>query len=182
MSKIGANIFSPGDIEGIEATGSNFFIGVLDFLRTAEMSIFLADKAPRAFEARLSLARALTAYIKATEFPDPVDRTDFNYYTDSKLMSAVRKLRGELAAAAYRLLDELDRCIPEMNAIGQANLMVMRNPSNPIPLFFREALVGANFVEYLTRTLPGQPDYFADFQKPVLSYFCRPQSRAKHRI
>lgn len=149
---------------------------VMDFLRTAEMSIFLADKAPRGFDVRLSLARALTAYIKAAEFPDPVDRTGFNHYTESKLMSAVREvltqvreLRGEVAEATYPLLDELDRCIPEMNNIGQANLMVMRNPANPIPLFFREALVDANFVEYLGRTLPGQPEYFANFKKPVLS-------------
>lgn len=150
---------------------------VMDFLRTAEMSIFLASKAPPRFDARLSLARALTAYIKATEFPEQVERTDFNNCTESKLMSVVREvlsqvreLRGQVAEASYPLLDELDRCIPGMNRIGQANLSVRGNPENPIPLFFREALVDGNLVEYLARTLPGHLDYFANFEKPVLSY------------
>ncbi|KAH8762550.1 hypothetical protein F5883DRAFT_353419, partial [Diaporthe sp. PMI_573] len=88
---------------------------VMDFLRTGEMSEFLADKAPYWFEARLSLARAFTAYVKTTEFPEMVDRTDFNLCTESELMSAVKEvlaqvseLRGESAEAAYPLLDELD--------------------------------------------------------------------------
>lgn len=150
---------------------------VMDFLRTAEMSIFLTGKAPNGFDARLSLSWAFTAYIKTTEFPEMVDRTDFNYCTESDLMSAVRQvlvqvseLRGEAVKAAYPLLDELDRCIPEMHSSGQANLKILGNPANPVKLFFREALVDANLHAYLARTLPGQPDYFADFEKPVLSY------------
>lgn len=153
---------------------------VMDFLRTANMSSFLTDKAPHWFEARLSLARAFTAYIKSTEFPEMVDRKDFNHCTDSELMSAVgeilaqvNELRGESAKAAYPLLDELDRCIPEMHSSGQAYLKILGNPANPVTLFFREALVNANFHEYLARTLPGQTDYFTDFEKPVLSYVVR---------
>ncbi|KAF3764593.1 hypothetical protein M406DRAFT_260125, partial [Cryphonectria parasitica EP155] len=88
---------------------------VMDFLRTAEMSIFLTEKAPHGFDARLSLLQAYTAYIKTTEFPEFVDRTDFNQHTASGLMSAIgetlvqaRELHGEMAEAAYPLLDELD--------------------------------------------------------------------------
>lgn len=150
---------------------------VMDFLRTAAMSIFLTDKAPRGFDARLSLARALTAYIKFTEFPELVERTVFDQCTDSGLMLAVKEvltevseLRGEAVKAAYSLLDELDRCIPKMQSSGQANLNVWGNPANAVTLFFREALVGAGFHEYLARTLPGHLDYFSDFEKPVLSY------------
>lgn len=104
---------------------------VIDFLRTAEMSIYLTEKAPRGFDARLSLLRAYTAYIKTTKFPEFVDRTDFNQHTASSLMSAVgealaqaRELPGEAGESAYPLLDELDRCIPEMHSSGQANLNV----------------------------------------------------------
>lgn len=150
---------------------------VMDFLRTAEMSTFLTDKAPRGFDARLSLARAFTTYIKTTGFPELVDRTHFNHCTESEIMTAVREilaqvseLRGEVTKAAYQLLDEIDRCIPKMHSSGQANLRILGNPANPVKLFFREALVDASFVEYLTCTLPGQPDYFIDFEKPVLSY------------
>lgn len=117
---------------------------VMDFLRTAEMSLFLTNKAPRGFDARLSLARALTAYIKSTEFPEMVDRTDFNQCTGSELMAAAREvltqvseMRGEALESAYPLLDELDRCIPEMHSNGQANLNVWGNPANPVTLFFR---------------------------------------------
>lgn len=150
---------------------------VMDYLRTAKMSLFLTDKAPRGFDARFSLARALTAYIKTTKFPVMVERKEFNHCSESKLMSAVgeiftqvSEMRGEVAKAAYPLLDELDRYIPEMNSRGQAYLNIVGNVANPVTLFFREALVAADFHEYLARTLPGQPDYFADFEKPVLSY------------
>lgn len=150
---------------------------VMDFLRTGEMSQFLTNKAPQWFDANLSLARAFTAYIKTTDFPETVDRTYFNSCTESELMSAVREilaqvseLRAQGAKAAYPLLDELDRCIPEMHNNGQAYLKILGNPANPVTLFFREALIGVNFHEYLARILPGQPDYFADFEKPVLSY------------
>lgn len=153
---------------------------VMDFLRTANMSLFLTEKAPRGFDARLSLARAFTAYIKTTEFPEMVDRKDFNHWTESELMSAVREilaqvseLRGELAKAAYPLLDELDSCIPEMHRSGQVYLKVLGNPANPVTLFFREALVDGKFDDYLARTLPGKPDCFTDFEKPVPSYVVR---------
>lgn len=150
---------------------------VMDFLRTAEMSTFLADKAPPGFDARLSLTRALTAYVKATEFLDLVDRRESRDSTESPLISAVqevlhqvRELRGGAANTAYLLLDELDRCIPEMNRIGQAHLMIDGNHANPVSQFFREAVLNASLVEYLVRTLPGRPDYFADFEEPALKY------------
>lgn len=150
---------------------------VMDFLRTAEMSTFLTDKAPPGFEARLSLARALTAYVKVSDFRKPVDSTEFNFYTEYHLKSAlkevlaqVKELRGEAAKAAYLLLDELDRCIPEINSIGHANLMNTVSSSNSIATYFRKEVVDANLVQYLARTLPGQPDYFANFEVSALSH------------
>lgn len=150
---------------------------VMDFLRTAEMSDFLTNKSPPDFNARVSLIRAYTAYIKTTEFPEFVDRTCFNQHTASRLMQAIREIltqaeeiQGEMEDISYPLLNELDRCIPEMHMSGQAALNVWGNPSNPVTLFFREPVVASGLTGYLGHILPGHPDYFADFEKPVLSY------------
>lgn len=147
---------------------------VMDFLRTRDMCKFLSETAPRNFDANLSLLRGYTAYIKSTDFPEFVDRTAFAQFTSSSLISALEEAviqarELEKTTEAYLLLDELDRCIPEMHRKGQARLNVWGNPSNPVAVFFRELIVKNCLVGYLSRTLPSQPNYFIDFEKPVLT-------------
>ncbi|KAI1746852.1 hypothetical protein F4782DRAFT_543960 [Xylaria castorea] len=149
---------------------------VMDFFRTRDMSEFLASKAPSGFNPSLSLLRAYTAYIKTTKFPEFVDRTYFNQHTASGLMQALHEvltqageLQGDVAEISYPLLDELDRSIPLMHENGQATLNVWGDASNPVTLFFREPLVASDLVGYLSRTLPGRPDYFIGFERPPLS-------------
>ncbi|KAI1736281.1 hypothetical protein F4680DRAFT_469161 [Xylaria scruposa] len=150
---------------------------VMDFLRTRDMSEFLTSKAPPGFNSNLSLLRAYTAYIKTTKFPEFVDRTCFNQHTASGLMQAVHEvlaqageLHGDIAEISYPLLDDLDRSIPVMHKSGQAILNVWGDASNPVTLFFRESLVASDLAGYLSRTLPGRPDYFTGFERPPLSY------------
>lgn len=150
---------------------------VMDFLRTKDMSDFLESRAPPGSNASLSLMRGYFAYIKTTKFPEFVDRTDFNQHTDSILMGAIfeivsqaRDLDGPSAEKSYRILDELDACIPAMQASGHAQLNVWGNPSNPVRLFFREPLLAADSARYLRLILPKQPNYFEDFENPALAY------------
>ncbi|KAH7155899.1 hypothetical protein EDB81DRAFT_880231 [Dactylonectria macrodidyma] len=147
---------------------------VMDFLRTRDMCKFLLERAPRNFNANLSLLRGYTAYIKNTDFPEFVDRTAFAQFTSSPLISALEEAVAQAreldkTTDAYPLLDELDRCVPEMHRKGQAKLNVWGNPSNPVALFLRELVVKNCLVGYLNHTLPSQPNYFIDFEKPVLT-------------
>ncbi|KAI0144483.1 hypothetical protein GGR57DRAFT_494917 [Xylariaceae sp. FL1272] len=170
---------------------------VMDFLRTEEMSVFLREKSYPGFNASISLIRAYTAYIKTTHFGQFVDRTGFNQHTQSTLMQAISEVMTqadetprETEDIYYPLLDELDRCIPEMQrTTKQACLNVWGNPSNPVELFFREAVVGASLAGYLGHILPSDPSYFANFEKPVLSYVldslcesCPPASQIPKKI
>ncbi|KAI0543738.1 hypothetical protein F4679DRAFT_567594 [Xylaria curta] len=163
---------------------------VMDFLRTREMSEFLASKAPLDFNPNLSLLRAYTAYIKTTEFPEFVDRTGFNQYTASGLMQAVHEalaqageLQGDIAEVTYPLLDELDRSIPVMHKRGQATLNVWGDASNPVTLFFREPVIASDLAGYLSRTLPGRPDYFSGFERPPLLYILDSfRTQIRHKI
>ncbi|KAL1850954.1 hypothetical protein Daus18300_012745 [Diaporthe australafricana] len=150
---------------------------VMDFLRTKNMSNFLESRAPSGSNAGLSVIRGYLAYIKTTRFPEFVDRTGFCQHTDSILMAAIfevlsqaRDLDGISAEKSYLLLDELDDCIPAMQASGQAQLNVWGNPSNPVRLFFREPLLAADLARYFKVILPKQPNYFEHFEKPALAY------------
>lgn len=147
---------------------------VMDFLRTSDMCKFLLETAPRNSNANLSLLRGYTAYIKTTKFLKFVDRTAFAQFTSSSLISAleeavVQARELDKTMEAHLLLDELDRCVPEMHRVGQAILNVWGNPSNPVVVFLRELVVKNCLVGYLNRTLPSQPNYFIDFEKPVLT-------------
>ena len=102
---------------------------VMDYLRTPEMSNYLNRKAPARSNAHLSLLRAFIAYIKSTKFPKFVDRTDFAQYTASGITSALQEALAhanqlEENFIAYKLLDELACCIPQMHKTNQASLNV----------------------------------------------------------
>ncbi|GAB1319138.1 NACHT-NTPase and P-loop NTPases N-terminal domain-containing protein [Madurella fahalii] len=165
---------------------------VMDFLRTGEMFMYLETKAPADFNVNISLLKAFTAYIKTTKFPKFVDRTDFAQYTASGLMSALEEAlfhgrEADGAEVVYDLLRDLDRCIPEMNRTGQAQLNVWGMDTNPVCLFFREPVIKVGVVGYVRHILPKEPDFFADFEKPVLVYVIStifstdcPKERTKH--
>lgn len=148
---------------------------VMDYLRTPEMSDYLDRKAPTRSNASLSLLRAFTAYIKCTKFPEFVDRTHFANYTASGIMSALQealahaKQLGE-NSIAYKLLDDLAYCIPQMHKTRQAFLNVWGNSSNPVSLFFWEPIINASLIRYLHYALPRLPDYFPEFEAPAESF------------
>ncbi|KXX78862.1 Vegetative incompatibility protein HET-E-1 [Madurella mycetomatis] len=148
---------------------------VMDFLRTGKMFKYLNEKAPADFNVNISLLKAFTSYIKTTKFPEFVDRTDFAQYTASGLVSALEEglFHGSEADGTnvvYDLLQDLERCIPEMDRTGQAQLNVWGIDTNPVCLFFREPLIKAGMAGYVRRILRTEPGYFSDFEKPVLSY------------
>lgn len=147
---------------------------VMDYLRTREMSEFLSEKAPHGFNANLSLLRAYTAYIKTTKFTTYVDRPSFAQHTPSLILSALHEAiahareLGE-STAAFALLDEIDRCIPEMQKKGQVRLNVWGSSANPAEIIFRELVLDAGLAEYINHALPRQPDYFSKFDWNVLA-------------
>ncbi|KAL9116472.1 MAG: hypothetical protein Q9187_007003 [Circinaria calcarea] len=148
---------------------------VMDFLRTPEMSNYLDRKAPTRFNAKLSLLRAFTAYIKSTKFTEFVDRTDFARYTTSRLMSALLEAltfakQLEENFTVYKLLDELAYCIPQMHKTNQARLNVWGNSSNPVSLFFWEPVINVSLVGYLHQVLLRLPDYFPEFKASAESF------------
>lgn len=145
---------------------------VMDYLKTPEMSNYLNRKAPARSNANLSLLRAFAAYIKSTEFPEFVDRKDFAQYTASGIMSALQEALGhakqlEENFIAYKLLDELACCIPQMHKTNQAPLNVWGNSFNPVSLFFWEPVINASLDGYLHHVLPRLPDYFPEFKAPA---------------
>ena len=142
---------------------------VMDYLRSPEMSDYLGRKARARPHASLSLLRGFTAYIKGTKFPRFVDRKDFASYTNSEMMSVLKEalfhakqLEGN--PVAYKLLDELAYCIPQMHETEQAILNIWGNSSNPINLFFWEPVVEASLIGYLHHVLPNLPRYFPRFK------------------
>lgn len=151
---------------------------VRDFLKTSEMYEFLWKKAPDGFVADLALLRGFVVYLKSTYFGDfQVERTDFCQHTNSnlvaslKLAAAYAKNLGELPEA-FQLLDEIDRCIPEMQKSGQAKLTVCRRDDNPVGVFFRDIVLDTPLTAYLSRILPERPGYFADLDNPASTYIC----------
>ena len=148
---------------------------VMDYLRTPEMSSYLNTKSPARFDTDRSLLRAFTAYIKTADFPEFVDRKGVAEYTGSKLISALKEAlfhAGELhdSLTAYKLLDELACCIPQMHKMGQISLNVWGNSFNPIRLFFWEPVIEARLVHYLRYVLPILPRYFPVFEAAAESY------------
>ncbi|KAJ5724853.1 hypothetical protein N7493_006581 [Penicillium malachiteum] len=95
---------------------------VVDFLRTQEMTTFLANQAPAGFNLMLSLLKIYTSMIKRTEFKEDVVRMKFGEYKNCYLQFLTT---GALACAAeleesanrctatYKVMEELDNTILE---------------------------------------------------------------------
>ena len=148
---------------------------VMDYLRTSEMSKFLDTKAPAQSNVNLSLLRAYIAYIKSKKFPEFVDRTNFAQYTDSGIMSALQEALAHANQlgdnfVAYKHLDGLAYCIPQMHKTDQASLNVWGNSSNPVSLFFWEPVINTSLVGYLRHVLLRLTDYFPEFKAPAESF------------
>lgn len=153
---------------------------VRDFLKTSGMLEFLSQKAPTGFVADLVLLQGFVVYLKSANFGDAsklIERTDFCQHTASSLVASLRLAAGYaknlgVLPEAFQLLDEIDRCIPEMQKSGQAKLAVYRREDNPVCVFFRDIVLDTALNAYLRHILPGRPGYFADFDKPVTTYLC----------
>jgi hypothetical protein len=155
---------------------------VMDFLRTKDMASFLSDKAPPTFNAHLSLIRAYTAYAKTTRFPQSIERTYFAEHTPSPFTSALREImaHAKLLDAApdtntketlYPLLDELDKCIPQMERKSQVRMNALGDNTNIALLVYRELILDSHLVSYLNYRLPLDAEYFVPFKGPALSTF-----------
>ena len=82
-------------------------------------------------------------------------------------LASAEKLEGN--SIAYKLLDELAYCIPQMHKTNQARLNVWGNCLNPVSLFFWEPVIDASLVGYLHQDLLRLPNYFPTFQAPAKS-------------
>ena len=146
---------------------------VMDYLKTPEMHSYLGSKAPAWADADLSLTRAFTAQIKSSNSHEVIRRYAFAHYDSDKLVDYIKAAIAHAAdlgrsLKAFRLLDELDRCIPELYEIGK----LARARFHP-SVVFREMVLVNSLTDYLQYCLPKTPDYFLHFNKPVLSSLFR---------
>ncbi|KAK1753978.1 hypothetical protein QBC47DRAFT_361974 [Echria macrotheca] len=148
---------------------------VVDFLNTRGMSEFLKAKAPQGFNPHLSLIYAYTAYIKTTRFTKVVDRTAFAQNTPTPFTSALREVLAHAKEIdetpdAYDFLDEIDHCIPAMQAQGQVVTNVWNHPDNPAVVVFRDFVVEFCLTGYIKHALLQEPGYFSYFYQPLLAF------------
>jgi len=139
---------------------------VMDFLKTREMSDFLADKAPSRFNLSLSLLKVYTAMIKRNFFVEQVIRQKFGMYKDCYLQFLTANALACAAemeephpsnTAAYKVLEELDTIMLVKVSQKQANF----NPGHPTEAFIREQLIVGQHTGFLAWKLPRQPNYFS---------------------
>ncbi|KAI1097517.1 hypothetical protein F4804DRAFT_167764 [Jackrogersella minutella] len=146
---------------------------VMDYLRTDEMVGFLERRTGTGFNANLSLLKAFVAYIKSTKFPDSVYCDGFAEYSSSKLTIYLKEALAyarelQKSTNAHQLLEELDRCMPEMHKNGQVILKFEGGPRGPGALLVRELTIEASLVGYLDYILHKTPDYFSEFSQPII--------------
>jgi hypothetical protein len=139
---------------------------VMDFLKTREMSDFLADKAPSRFNLSLSLLKVYTAMIKRDFFETQVIRQKFGRYKDCYLQFLTANALACAAemeeprpsdTAAYKVLEELDSIMLVKFSRKQANF----NPGHPPEAFVREQLIVGQHTGFLAWKLSRQPNYFS---------------------
>ncbi|KAI0549229.1 hypothetical protein F4679DRAFT_584804 [Xylaria curta] len=151
---------------------------VRDFLKTREMSDFLANKIPPGFNLSLSLLKVYTAMIKRTLFEEKVVRQKFGMYGDCYLQSLTANALACVAemedsqphnTVAYKVLEELDRVMPIKVLQEQAKF----DSKLPPEAFVREQLIAGQHVGFLAWKLPQNPVYFSwcdgSFIFPILN-------------
>ncbi|KAI0102583.1 hypothetical protein GGR51DRAFT_527012 [Nemania sp. FL0031] len=136
---------------------------VRDFLKTREMSDFLAHKVPSQFNLALCLLKVYAAMIKRTRFDEPFDRRGFGEYDKCYLLSLTTSALARTAEIggshpssiiAYRILEELDRIIP-MKCHPSCKVSIH------LKAFLREQLIVGQHVDFLTWKLPRDPHYLS---------------------
>lgn len=134
---------------------------VMDFLKTREMSDFLAEKAPAKFNLPLTLLKVYTATIKRSHFSQSVIRRGSGISDASRLRTLTANTLTWAKEAeksdssrivTYKIIEELDCSMPQKSA-ALTNLRGHR--------FFREELITAQFIGYLTWKLPQDSRYLS---------------------
>ncbi|KAK1502812.1 hypothetical protein CABS01_09423 [Colletotrichum abscissum] len=145
---------------------------VMDFLRTAKMTVFLAERAPEDFNIQLCLLKIYASMTKAQVFGQ-VSRKEFGVYRQCDLQSLVKRcldceavLCESLAAGAetHKILDELDRALLLMFSTGQATL----DPETPPTAFLREQVIADQHIKYMSWKLAEDPNYLSNFDPSLL--------------
>ncbi|KAJ5360510.1 hypothetical protein N7517_009701 [Penicillium concentricum] len=151
---------------------------VLDFLRTQEMSTFLAGKAPSRFNLTSSLLKVYTSMIKRTHFEECVVRHDFGAYkncylqfltTNALACAAELEESATPSTMTYKILEDLDRSL--LNFSHLKNLSRGQVPGS----FVREQLIKGQHMGYLAWKLPEQPDYLSSLGPSLIPCILVPE-------
>ncbi|OQE39864.1 hypothetical protein PENCOP_c006G02529 [Penicillium coprophilum] len=152
---------------------------VLDFLRTQEMSTFLAGKAPSRFNLAYSLLKVYTSMIKRTHFEEQLVRQDFGAYKDcylqylttNALACAVELEESDTPTTmTYKIMEDLDRTIlkkfSHLKKLGRGQTRSG---------FFREQLIKGQHMGYLGWKLPKQSDYLSNLGPSLIPCILVPE-------
>ncbi|KAI3322500.1 hypothetical protein HD806DRAFT_500240 [Xylariaceae sp. AK1471] len=154
---------------------------VLDYLRTAEMTKFLKSRNKENFHASLSILRAYTAWIKTTPATSQIIRRGPGSYNDVPLTTRTieafqfaRDIEDEEYHTRHNLaknmlLDDIEAtlCIIDSRE-GRAFPARSNIHSNGAKLFFREQIINANLIDYISAKI-GKTGYYNDFERTPLS-------------
>lgn len=150
---------------------------VRDFLRTREMSDFLASKCSPDFDAHLALLSGFAAMIKRKIYREPVMRYSAGNYGEGPFIvdllgaldyAAIAVDDAERFCPAETLLDHLDSSIRKMFAIGRLTL-ASEDSQRLRSVIAREIFIQANLSKYIKKKLIKTPCYFDDIEYPLLS-------------
>jgi hypothetical protein len=162
------NSRSRGLLEMNRESGTVTFLHrtVMDFLKTPEMSDFLAHKAPSKFNLPLSLLKVYTAMIKRTQFKGRLIRDEFGRYQDCYLqfltanaLACVTEMEESHASntTVYEILEELDRTL----LVKFSQMQVKSISGRPTESFIREQLINGQHTGFLAWKLPGESSYLS---------------------
>ena len=133
---------------------------VRDYLRTRDMADFLASKSRPGFCPTRSLFRANVARLKSVYFPGQLT-TDYRMFSFGSVRKHVLDILSyastlekdsDFTPDIFELIDHLEACIP----------MVSDQTKDPdsCKLFFREGVLWACLVSFISWKLPSEPGYF----------------------
>jgi hypothetical protein len=141
---------------------------------------FLEAKSAPNFSPALSILRAYTALIKTTSCDNKIFRMGPARYNDIPLITRVKDAlvyAGDIEAAddagctsaAFVLLDHIEVSLQVMDGKGEDPVFPAKFTQHGARLFFRESILKARLVKYLSSKLDKCEDYFHDFEKTPLS-------------